>query len=119
MSTFFGSVAELQNSVVALNEILAGDEFSTVEVEGIRKPTISKAIQDHLAAVLALAQGRMSFQTKAALDAAGAPPGSELAEVWNDASEENNGLYGWNETAWVKSPYDPTASIIANRKALT
>ncbi|WP_226648090.1 hypothetical protein, partial [Microbulbifer variabilis] len=28
-------------------------------------------------------------------------------------------MYGWNETAWVKSPYDPTASIIANRKALT
>ncbi len=35
MSTFFGSVAELQNSVDVLNEILAGDEFSTVEVEGI------------------------------------------------------------------------------------
>ena len=38
----------------------------------------------------------INYQTKAAMDAAGAPANGQMAKVWNDPTEENNGEYGWD-----------------------
>lgn len=48
-------------------------------------------------------QGQITFETKAGLDAYGAPPNagtesSELAYVWADPNF--SGVYGWNGSAW-------------------
>ena len=47
----------------------------------------------------------INYQTKADMDAAGAPANGQMAKVWNDPTEENNGEYGWNGAAWVATPY--------------
>ena len=48
----------------------------------------------------------INYQTKAEMDAAGAPANGQMAKVWNDPTEDNNGEYGWDGAAWVKSPAD-------------
>lgn len=53
--------------------------------------------------VTARLSGRLTYETKADMDAAGAPPNAgtdsaELAEVWGDGA--NSGIYGWNGSAW-------------------
>ncbi|WP_105215688.1 hypothetical protein [Pseudoalteromonas sp. T1lg22] len=106
MSSFFSLVAELETLLGQLNTILAGDDNETVTVNGVNKDSISKAIKDNFSALQAMVQGRLAFETKAAMDSAGAPPSGELAEVWNDPTEANNGLYGFSEGTWVKSTYD-------------
>ncbi|TGE81371.1 hypothetical protein C7Y70_13265 [Pseudoalteromonas sp. KS88] len=104
--SFFSLVTELETLLEQLNTILAGAEDETVEVNGVTKDSISKAIRDNFSAIQALVQGRLAFETKAEMVAAGAPPSGELAEVWND-TPANNGLYGYSDVAWVKSSYDP------------
>ncbi|MBB1452377.1 hypothetical protein H5159_15125 [Pseudoalteromonas sp. SG43-1] len=104
MSNFFSLVTELETLLEQLNTILAGSESETVEVNGVTKDSISKAIKDHFSAIQAMVKGHLTYATKAEMDAAGAPLNGELAEVWNDSTGENNGLYGWNGT-WIKSPY--------------
>ena len=48
----------------------------------------------------------INYETKAEMDAAGAPANGQMAKVWNDPTGENNGEYGWNGSAWVASGYD-------------
>lgn len=52
----------------------------------------------------------INYQTKAAMDAAGAPANGQMAKVWNDPTEENNGEYGWDGAAWLKSEYQQISS---------
>ncbi|MBB31916.1 MAG: hypothetical protein CMK63_07110 [Pseudoalteromonadaceae bacterium] len=111
MASFFSLVTELETLLGQLNIILAGAEDETVEVNGVTKDSISKAIRDKFSAIQAMVQGRLSFENKAALDAFGAPANSELAEVWDDSLELNNGLYGYKGGAWVKSPYDRLTNV--------
>ena len=49
---------------------------------------------------------RLSYETKALMDADNSQPDGTLAEVWNDTTTTNNGLYGRTGGAWVKSSYD-------------
>ncbi len=43
----------------------------------------------------------INYQTKADMDAAGVPANGQMAKVWNDATEDNNGEYGWSGAEWV------------------
>lgn len=105
MSDFATELARFAESNDALDVILTGDESDSVEINGVQKPSISKAIHDNFEEIQAAMNGRLAYQTVALMDLAGAPPaGVTLAEVWLDGS--NNGLYGWNGSAWVKSDYD-------------
>jgi|GEM_PF-1790836 len=105
-STFFQLLTNLQTSIDALDSILTGNDDEIVSVNGVNKDTISKAIKDNFSAIQAIVQGRIAFETKALMDAAGAPPSGELAEVWNDSDDSKNGLYGHNGSVWSKSKYD-------------
>lgn len=107
MSQLFDDIQNLQDDIERFNTIIEGGPSQTVAMaDGQVKPTVSKAIADHFDAIQAAVQGRLTYETKAAMDAAGAPPSGELAEVWND-TQSNNGLYGYTGGAWVKSSYDP------------
>jgi lysophospholipase L1-like esterase len=107
MSTIFDDINQLTGDIARFNDIIEGADNQTVAMAGGGiKPTVSKAIKDHFDAIQAAVQGRLTYETKATMDAAGAPPSGELAEVWND-SQSNNGLYGYTGGAWVKSSYDP------------
>ena len=106
MSGFFDLVTRLQSAVDSLTALLSGSDTTTVLIGGVSKPSVSKAIADKYAELQALLRGRVGYQTKALLDAAGAPADSELAEVWNDSVLENNGWYGWTGVVWEKSKHD-------------
>ncbi|WP_273994056.1 DUF1565 domain-containing protein [Vibrio parahaemolyticus] len=106
-NNFFELVEWLKKNVDWLNLILIGGENDSALIDGVVKPSIDKRFFDRFAAIQAMVQGRSAFETKAELDAAGAPPADKpLAEVWNDPTLNNNGLYGYSGGVWVKSPYD-------------
>jgi len=109
MASFFDLVASLQTSIDALDKILAGGNTETVIVDGITKDTISKAIKDNFSALQAMMQGSLAFETKALMLVDTGQTKDTLARVWNDTTDGNNGLYGFDGTAWVQSPYDPSA----------
>lgn len=106
MPNFFDLVSQLQSDVNALDEILAGGSSQTVTVNGVQKDTISKAIADRFAAIQAAVNGRQTYATKADMDADTTQANNTLAEVWNDSTVGNNGLYGWNGAAWARSPFN-------------
>lgn len=56
----------------------------------------------------------INYQTKADMDAEGAPANGQMAKVWNDPTEDNNGEYGWSGAAWVPNAYD-VKSIVGNK----
>lgn len=104
--SFFSLVTELETLLGQLNIILAGESNQTVDVNGVTKDSISKAIKDRFASILAIMNGRRSYPNKAALDADTSVSEDQLAEVWNDPIKNNNGLYGFSGGSWSKSPYD-------------
>lgn len=107
MGTIFNDINQILGDIALFNDIIEGADNQTVAMaNGGVKPTVSKAVKDHFDAIQAAVQGRLTYETKAAMYAAGAPPAGEIAEVWND-SQSNNGLYGYTGGAWVKSSYDP------------
>ncbi|EMI7303345.1 SGNH/GDSL hydrolase family protein [Vibrio parahaemolyticus] len=112
-NNFFQLVAEFQKNIDWLNQILNGGENDSINIDGVIKPSITKDIEDKWAALSSLAQGRLTYKTKAAMDAAGAPPSAQLAEVWNDSTPEYNGLYGWSGSGWLKAPYSSTINEIS------
>lgn len=72
--------------------ITAGGKLARVPFETLRSDTIN-------------------YQTKADMDEAGGPANGQMAKVWNDPAEENNGEYGWNGSAWEKSKYDVVGRV--------
>ena len=144
-TNFFKLVREFQNNIHWLNQVLLGDNDKTVVIDGVKKPSVSKDLQDKFnvldalikeiwneldsdiqdkwAAISAIVHGgRIVFETKDALLASGQPPADVLlAEVWRDVAE-NNGLYGWMGSAWEKSDWDNVQHVeddlkeVANRE---
>ncbi|WP_172563594.1 SGNH/GDSL hydrolase family protein [Vibrio alginolyticus] len=111
-NNFFLMMEELRQYIDWLNQILIGGEQDTVTVGGVIKPSISKDIADKWSAIQAMVQGRQAYETKASLPAV-PPENVALAEVWRDATPENNGLYGWTGTEWEKSPFDSIARLVS------
>lgn len=107
MSSFPDLLTSFEEAVEALKVKLSQDPSKGTTYNGEAIQSIAKDIEDQWAAISAMVQGRSSYETKAELDAAGAPPADKpLAEVWNDPTLNNNGLYGYSGGVWVKSPYD-------------
>ena len=105
MSSFFDLVAELQASIDNLDKLLSGNKTETVSIGGVSKDTISKAINDKFGALSAMMQGRIPFSTKALMNADISQSSDQLAEVWNDTNQANNGIYGFTGSQWLKSAY--------------
>lgn len=111
---------QLRQLIEWLNVIVLGGENDGFWHNGVFKPSNEKSFADRFGALQAMVNGRVAFETKAQLVAAGAPPADKpLAEVWRDGVRENNGLYGWNGVAWEKSPYDNTDALKADLNKAT
>lgn len=106
MATLLEQIANIQDLIDKLEAIGFGDENTNVSFGGLSRGSVSKQIKDKFSAVAAMVQGRIAFELKSEMIAAGAPSNSELAEVWNDPVYENNGVYGWDGSAWVRSSFD-------------
>ncbi len=75
---------------------------------------LNNDIDSKWAAISAITHGsRIVKETLTALQAT-TGNADQLAEVWNDPTEVNNGLYGWSGNAWLKSPYDVLTKIQKN-----
>lgn len=109
MSSFFDLVEQLQSSIDALDQLISGSDVETVNIKGVERATVAKAIKDNFSTLQTMVQGRLTYETKAAMDAAGAPPNGELAEVWNDTAV-NNGIYGYSGS-WIKSDFDNVQAL--------
>lgn len=104
-ANFFKLIDEFQKNIDWLNQVLKGGIDTSIVIDGVTKPAISKDIHDKWAAISALIQGsRIVKETLAELQAV-TGSSDTLAEVWNDIDPANNGLYGWNGSAWVFSKY--------------
>lgn len=116
-SNTFELIETLRAAIDQLNKIMIGGVEDTVTISGVTKPSISKEINDAFEAIQAAVQGRLSYATKAAMDADLAHPANTLAEVWNDPTTTNNGLYGKvgasGSGSWAKSPYDYLQQAVA------
>jgi hypothetical protein len=85
---------------------------------GIAMADIQAAVDSDIdskwAAIQALVDSSLVFETKAAMDAytptADANGFYPIAKVWSD-SAYSNGIYGYSGSAWVKSEYDPIQHI--------
>ncbi|MGL1204411.1 sialate O-acetylesterase [Vibrio parahaemolyticus] len=110
-NNFFQQIAEFQKNIDWLNQVLKGGKDDSVIIDGVTKPSISKDIDNQYSAIKSMVQGRQAYETKADLPSS-PPNGVILCEVWRDQVRENNGLYGWNGSAWEKSPYDSTQEFV-------
>ncbi|EPX4129391.1 sialate O-acetylesterase [Vibrio alginolyticus] len=113
-NNYFQLVSKLKQELDWLNQILIGGEADSVVINGIIKPSISKDIADKWEAISTLANGRDIYETRAQMDASGAPSEGKLAEVWNDPTPENNGIYGWDGSKWQLSSYDRYLALKAD-----
>lgn len=118
MATLLEQIANIQSLYEDLEALAFGDENTSATHNGQTRDSLAKAIKGKFDALQAMVQGRLTYETKAAMDAAGAPPAGELAEVWNDSTIENNGLYGWSGSAWVASDYDSINRTLNKIRAL-
>ena len=76
------------------------------------KTQAESSMSDHVAALKMLVDGKLSFLTKAAMEAFSVT-GNPEAWVWNDPVKLNNGLYGWDGSAWIPSSLDFAADVYA------
>lgn len=117
MSNFPDLLTDFEEAVEALKVKLSQDASKSTTYNGESIQSIAKDVEDRFAAISAMVQGRLAYETKAEMDATGAPPqGTELAEVWRDSTVDNNGLYGWTGSAWEKSPIS-SYSLLRNEFA--
>ena len=115
MSTLVQVITLIEDLISKIETIGFGSDTDEVTHNGITRPSVAKSIKDNYAAIQAAVQGIKSFETLTDLnnytptaDADGHYP---LTRVWKDTTALNNGLYGWNGSAWVKSEYDIPTKI--------
>lgn len=113
MATLLEQIANIQSLYEDLEALAFGDENTSATHNGQTRDSLSKAIKGKFDALQAMVQGRLAYETKAAMDAAGAPPAGELAEVVGDSDNDNNGLYYYASSGWEKSLYDPINTAIS------
>lgn len=118
-NNIFQMSQELRQQINWINAILLGDKNSTVNINGVVKPSISKDIDMHWSELRSMVQGRLTFETFSLLQSSGSPSQAVLAEVWNDSTDDKNGVYGWNGSQWIKSPYDSYRHVLSIIDVLT
>ena len=109
MSSFPDLLTAFEEAVDALKVKLSKDPNASTTYNGEQIQSIVKDIKDEWAAIQALVDSALVFETKALMDAYTPTPDTEgfypLAKVWNDTNT-NSGVYGYSGSSWVKSPYD-------------
>ncbi|WP_447035291.1 sialate O-acetylesterase [Vibrio alginolyticus] len=110
MSNFPDLIAALDDAVEALKVKLSQDVSKSTTYNGELIQSLAKDVEDRFSAIQALVQGRVTFATKADMDADLAHLENTLAEVWNDPNPDLNGLYGKigesGVGSWIESTYD-------------
>jgi lysophospholipase L1-like esterase len=110
MATLLEQIANIQTLIEKLEDLAFGDDATTATYNGLTRDSLSKAIKGKFDEVKAMVQGRKSFETLSELN--GFTPTADangqyaLAEVWNDSTLENNGVYGYADGVWTPSSYD-------------
>lgn len=108
MSLF--DIEKLPQLIEQLTQILSGDNSTSVSTDGGVKPSIAKFLYDNLKTYVQASGQRKGFANKAILDANLNFDEGILAEVTNDATDDNNGLYRKEGASgagvWVKAPQD-------------
>ncbi|HCM0807710.1 TPA: hypothetical protein N2773_002527 [Vibrio parahaemolyticus] len=117
MSNFPDLLLSFEEAVAALKVKLSQDPSSSATYNGEHVQSIAKDLDDRLAEIESMVQGRLTYETKAEMDAAGAPLDVKLSEVWNDPEPENNGIYGWDGFKWLLSSYDRYVVLKADYEA--
>ncbi|WP_447039627.1 sialate O-acetylesterase [Vibrio alginolyticus] len=116
MSSFPDLLTAFEEAVEAIKVKLSQDTSANTNYNGESIQSIAKDIDDKWAAIQALVDSALVFETKALMDThtptADANGFYPLAKVWRDPTEEYNGLYGWADSAWEKSSYD--TSVLVN-----
>lgn len=112
-------LAEVQDLVAKLEVIGFGNGEESVTHNGVTRSTLAKAMNEEVAsrwvAIASVAQSRNVVETFTELPASS--DGSVMYDVWNDLVLSRNGLYGWDGSAWIKSPFDVNRSALdANRR---
>jgi len=101
-NNFFAQLADFQFNIDSLNTVLLGDDNTSVTIDGVTKPSISKALNDKFNNA---EFGLVVFQTYAQLDAH-TPLTTERKgsfKVANDSNRALNGYYAWvSGTAYIK-----------------
>ncbi len=114
MASLSELLIEIQALIGKVEDIAFGDDTKSVTHNGVTRSSLKKELLDSFSQLQAMVQGRQAFATKALMDASGAPTADAngnfpLSEVWSDST--NNGLYGWNGSAWLLSDYDTISSL--------
>lgn len=115
MASFFSLITELETLLEQLNTILAGADDETVEVNGLTKDSISKAIKDKYTELLTgQRDGVIVFKSYTELNAYTPASGQELMsfKVSNDSNSEMNGYYHWVGGTTYEKDADLVANII-------
>lgn len=111
MATLLEQIANIQTLIDNLEALAFGDDTTSVTHDGQTRDSLSKAIKGKFDALQAMVQGRLTFETKAQLDAhaptADANGQYPLAEVWGDAEDKNNGMYSYSGSVWSGNEFDP------------
>lgn len=99
---FFDLTAKFEKNIDDLNQVLKGDDSTSILIDDVLKPSISKALNDKWNAIH---YGIVTFTTYAELDAY-IPLTTEQKgsfKVTNDANSALNGYYSWiSGTAYTK-----------------
>lgn len=114
---------EIQELVEKLEVIGFGSAIQEVVHKNQTRPSLSKSLKEQMGVLQALVQGRKTFETKTALNGSGTPlPNVDgfygLSEVWNDTTQ-NNGIYGWSGSAWVRSDYNSVTTLFEKTNAIS
>lgn len=110
MATLLEQIAAIKTLIEKLESLAFGDENTSATHNGQTRDSLAKAIKGKFDALQAMVQGRVSFETLSELNAfiptADANGQYPLAEVWGDTVDVNNGLYGFDGSAWSISVFD-------------
>ena len=105
----FAQLADFQFNIDSLNTVLLGDDNTSVTIDGVTKPSISKALNDKFNNA---EFGLVVFQTYAQLDAH-TPLTTERKGSFKVANDSNRALNGYY--AWVSgTTYTKDASLVIN-----
>ena len=108
MSSFPDLLIAFEEAVEALKVKLSQNASSSTTYNGEFIQSIAKDLDDRWAAIQALVDSALVFETKALMDAYTPTADAEgfypLAKVWND-TEANSGVYGYSGGAWTKTVY--------------
>lgn len=122
--TLIDLLTELQVLTAKLEQIGFGSDSESVTHNGVTRATVAKQIKDSYNEIQAMVDGQIPYATLALAQAAGEPPtdasgNHKLYRVVGDPTADNNGLYYWDGSALVKSPYDPISAAQSYTDAAT